>query len=109
MTPLPLIHPAGDCSGCGMCCAEIGTPPFTHTEGDEPPPHLAWDFELHEWRGEQGLPCLWFDPAARTCLHYADRPQVCREFAVGSHACRRWRHLGRKCESPPPADEEDGY
>jgi Fe-S-cluster containining protein len=42
-------------------------------------------------RGYHGLPCLWLDPQTRTCRHYEHRPEVCREFEVGSADCRRWR------------------
>lgn len=34
------------------------------------------------------LPCVWFDPAARRCLHYEQRPEACRNFEVGSELCR---------------------
>ncbi len=107
--PLPLIHPSGSCTGCGACCAQIGTPPFTYCEGDRPPAELAWDIDAHALRFDNMLPCLWYDPATRTCRHYEYRPAVCREFVVGSNACRSWRSVAALCEAPPPPNEEDGH
>jgi Fe-S-cluster containining protein len=38
-------------------------------------------------RGAEGNPCLWFDPEARRCRFYEHRPEVCRDFEVGSEDC----------------------
>ena len=39
-------------------------------------------------RGQEGPgPCLWYDAAALRCRHYQWRPQVCRDYAVGSPSC----------------------
>ena len=42
---------------------------------------------------EDGLdgPCTWWDPETKLCRHHQHRPQVCRDFEVGSVACLDWR------------------
>ena len=135
MTPLPLLHPAGACGDCGLCCTEIGTPPgfaafFPRSGGISDADRASDDYGhlmsapvaarielLHYYaavdRGETedrsayAVPCLWYDPVAKACRHYEHRPQVCREFRPGSCACRRWRAGGGLCDQPPPDDEED--
>lgn len=116
-TELPVL----DCSNCGACCTHVGTPPgfagFFPRAGHAVPEHWkTWpDYrtlaaapervraELAAYyaaldRGETAdrcrdeLPCLWYDPAARTCRHHAHRPQVCREFEVGGEDCLRARN-----------------
>jgi len=34
------------------------------------------------------LPCVWFDPDARQCRYYYQRPEAFRKFEVGSVLCR---------------------
>lgn len=41
--------------------------------------------------GELDGPCSWFDAQSRLCQHHEFRPQVCREFQVGSRGCLDWR------------------
>jgi Fe-S-cluster containining protein len=36
---------------------------------------------------DDDMPCLWFDEQSRRCRHWEHRPQVCRDFAVGSGYC----------------------
>jgi Fe-S-cluster containining protein len=38
----------------------------------------------------EGVPpggCLWFDRAKKACLHYDERPEVCRQFELGGEEC----------------------
>ena len=41
--------------------------------------------------GELDGPCIWFDTDTRRCKHHEHRPQVCRDFEVGSQDCLDWR------------------
>ncbi len=36
-------------------------------------------------------PCFWFDMESRQCKNHPYRPQVCRDFEVGSETCHQWR------------------
>jgi len=74
------------CQGCGLCCLEQGTPPFTRDGEDRPPVELDWPREEGD-RYDRGLPCLWLDLETLRCRHYAIRPQVCREFELGGKVC----------------------
>ena len=83
------------CAGCGLCCAEQGTPPFTRFGDDRPPPELDWDVETHAGRYDEGLPCLWYDTTTKRCRHYEHRPQACREAVVpGDEICNGFRADG---------------
>jgi len=84
--------PDDPCGGCGLCCAEQGTPPFTRCDDDCPPPELEWDVETHAGRYDDGLPCLWYDTEDKRCRHYDHRPQACREAVVpGDESCDGFR------------------
>lgn len=96
---LPIID---NCSGCGACCLHLDTPPFHGYEWpadeDECGPEMWALFkeieaiESTQTRlDENGGPCLWFDPVARRCKHYDDRPWMCIDFEVGGEACRAFR------------------
>jgi len=87
VNPLPVLN----CDHCGVCCRQIGTPPFTGIDGDEPPPWLEWDVNRHCDRLDRRLPCIWYDEPTRRCRHYEHRPQVCREFEIGSPDCLEFR------------------
>lgn len=131
---LPL--PVADCSGCGACCTEIGTPPgfavFFPPPGHEVPASYRewpdWGYlaaappavrdELAAYyaavdRGEvadrSGYPvaCLWYDPVARACRHYEYRPEVCRDFRANSYSCRRWRAAAGLGPVPDPSEAGD--
>jgi len=45
------------------------------------------------WRDDpkNPQPCLWFDAEMRRCRHYEHRPDICREFEIGSKECLAWR------------------
>ena len=45
--------------------------------------------------GELDGVCVWFDQEKRICKHHEHRPNVCRDFQVGSKDCLDWRkHYG---------------
>ena len=90
------------CDGCGLCCEKIGSPVLLYAsrpeiQGLHPfrPSGLpeALILEIDETfsglrRGEEPQEqCLWFDPEKRRCKHYEWRPQVCRDYELGSEAC----------------------
>lgn len=106
---LPIVKPTS-CQNCGACCGHMGYPPFVPMYED--PEHLTnsdpeW-LELREShpelaaeclqgakdrRGDKELPCLWLDPVTKGCRHYEHRPQVCRDFEMGSEDCVGHRQL----------------
>lgn len=95
MTPLPVIADAKTCpDGCGLCCAEMGTPPMLMDEYAALPPALQWDRDAHHDRYGDALPCLWFDTEAKRCKHYEHRPLTCREAVVpGDEDCTLFRKV----------------
>src|SRR5262245_40369386 len=113
MTPLPRVDEGRvTCEGCGVCCTYVGAPPghfaaFASPDWDgwwlaDTDDHVIWRampqalrdelrafYATEEGRRRSGsrLPCIWYDGAARRCLHHAHRPQVCRDFEVGGPGC----------------------
>jgi Fe-S-cluster containining protein len=89
-----MIAEAKTCpDGCGLCCAEQGTPPMLMDEYHALPSALQWDREAHGDRWSDSLPCLWFDAEAKRCKHYEHRPLTCREFAPGEEGCGLFRRV----------------
>jgi uncharacterized protein len=92
------------CEGCGVCCERVGYPPFL-IQIPEADARFASLQELFpdradevlqaaaERRRENGLPCVWLDPATKRCRHYELRPRICREFELGSPKCLELRWL----------------
>ena len=88
------------CRDCGACCAEMNSPPFMpeHFDGTELnalPVDVREDFldgmrarNRDDW--PDNVPCFWLTDDLR-CKHYNHRPEICREFEVGSEACQGWR------------------
>lgn len=113
MDQLPIIN----CDDCGACCATMCSPPgyvaiIAATERgqqDEWPVALdvirvgllppEADKLLRDYieRGRRDgfpkddQPCIWLDLETKRCRFYEDRPQICRDFEVGSEGCRSWR------------------
>jgi Fe-S-cluster containining protein len=99
---LPVVE---SCDGCGgSCCRHMVMPPFVRMDGDPEWAALARDHpELHaeldadvdrrrrenDWPDE--APCTWLDLETGRCRHHEQRPQICREFEVGSDACLHHR------------------
>ena len=95
-----------DCEGCGACCLHMGFPAYL-TEESPSGPEPAWKNLPDDLRAEilesmegykpriTGLdgPCTWFDPETKSCRHHEHRPQVCRDFQIGSPECRDWRRV----------------
>lgn len=75
----------------------MGTPPFLGFEIYELPSGLR--DEVLDWinnrpeREMSNLPCYWYDQETRKCKQYAHRPQLCRDFEVGSESCIRFREI----------------
>jgi Fe-S-cluster containining protein len=107
------------CNNCGLCCMHMRTPPF-YGEGDPSwaalPPELRAEIDQwvplepgtsprHDWMvAHDGPvnPCIWLDLVTGRCRHYEHRPDVCREFEVGSTSCRESRFLvGLTCKGMP--------
>lgn len=92
------------CAGCGACCTVVTSPPFRRVfdgageeawerlrrERPDLVAEIAADAQARRLAGalSYGSPCLWYDPAARTCRHYDLRPRACQEFALGGTDCR---------------------
>jgi Fe-S-cluster containining protein len=98
--PLPILDPADPCGGClGSCCRVVTRPPFhvmedpewTRLRAERPDLAAGLDDDLDRRSAAGGpwedTPCLWLDPAAGRCRHYAYRPAICRDFAPGSEEC----------------------
>lgn len=100
------------CEGCGACCLEQSAPPgyISYLTGiaslddgtDDAarvralPAELRAELERYialpvSRERPDGEVCLWFDPVARQCKHYDLRPEICREFEMGSDFCHSWR------------------
>ena len=114
---LPVLSSAEDrptsCEGCGACCRRNGSPPLLFnsglgTAGHHPlrPPGLPAELiaevdaaflGLHRGQEPPG-PCIWLDAATDRCRHYDWRPQVCRDYAIGSPSCLHDRAEDRRAE-----------
>ncbi len=100
------------CKGCGACCQHVGFPLGYMAIIDSKAgyglcpedaeriaalPEEAKEIYVHAKaaveRGEHddNGPCCWLDPVTRACRWYEYRPQVCREFEIGSWDCIRIR------------------
>ena len=87
------------CNGCGVCCMHMGSPPFIPSEESRLPPEIKASLDAvretqrlqYQTHGTDYTPCGWFDMETRQCRHHEHRPDVCREFEVGSEYCRNMR------------------
>ena len=116
MPPTATLPTVSDCEGCGVCCLHMGYPTYIR-ESDTGPGEPAWqdlpanlkqellrDIERYEppAAGQLDGPCTWFDQQTRRCKHHQHRPQVCRDFQVGSRNCLDWRrHYQNRILSRP--------
>lgn len=100
-----------NCDGCCSCCMEQGSPPGyaavllnpdawpidtgDHARVAELPLSAKNDLDQYllglDRRSHPEGPCCWLDTKSRRCRYYEHRPQICREFEVGSFECREWR------------------
>jgi Fe-S-cluster containining protein len=58
---------------------------------------VQWFNRQDPWRAEYVTPCYFLELATRKCLIYPHRPQVCRDFTPGSHACKELRRAFAPC------------
>lgn len=119
MTALPVVS----CIGCGACCLEQHSPPGyvgvlsgVWTDPDDVarvnnlPPALRKELEDYAELIRRGEPhpnhgvCIWFDQETLGCKHHEHRPEICRDFEIGSPACHRWRSEYGVHESPRVTD-----
>lgn len=98
---LPMVE---SCDGCGACCTGQAALPVHlagHTAGAflvvALPDALRLEllatvdrFNRDGWPADDSA-CIWYDAATQRCRHYEYRPNVCRDLAVGSDGCHRWR------------------
>lgn len=106
-----MLDVLNSCDGCGgQCCRHMVMPPFVpyfeHTmflKNEEfsslkrRRPDLVAELKAeyerkqreHDWPEE--APCLWLDQATGRCKHYAERPEICRDFDRGSPECLTFR------------------
>jgi len=82
------------CDNCGVCCSELGTPPFLGFEIFKLPVDLK-DEVLKKGFGDDkiGQPCYWWDPKTKKCTQHKNRPQLCRDFKAGSDSCLAFRRF----------------
>lgn len=97
----PIALPVLSCERCALCCREQTEPPYLPTELDVLPRELRRQIEQQQadpqTGGSKPAGCYWLGPDGK-CLHYEQRPLVCREFEMGGEDCLtlRVQHL------PPP-------
>ncbi len=65
----------------------------------------AWVFSPRRQQYGDDLPCCWMDTFECRCRHYALRPLICRDFKVGSQACRDQREAAGLSVAGMPAAE----
>lgn len=93
------LQAAVECSGCGVCCMHMSLPPYNAAEEADLPKEVAFDLghcrdakRMQEnAHGILDQSCAFFDWTTRRCIHYDHRPQVCKDFEVGSYDCREIR------------------
>jgi len=108
MTPMKL-EVVRDCDNCGACCRHMVMPPFLpdfHAPENRNEefdafkaewPALAaelraeYERKMREDEWPESAPCFWYDAAAGRCKHHEARPEICRDFEVGSESCLSWR------------------
>ena len=78
------------CTSCDAVCCRLTV---VVQPGDDVPRHLV-ERDEHGLevmaRNEEGW-CVAIDPLRLDCTIYGRRPAICREFAMGSRACRAER------------------
>ena len=87
------------CNDCGLCCQTCGPrPPVCSLEEV---PHRLQVEVVASGGTDQEAPCMWYDARSHRCVHYEDRPLVCREFLVGGLHCIgfRWRAAQQQVEA----------
>jgi Fe-S-cluster containining protein len=136
MNARELVHggrvnlPVLSCAGCGKCCENQPSPPG-YAFCFPPPGRLdAETLASADYRrvlrmpgdlrealsayyarpdNDDDAPCLWLDVQTRQCRHYRWRPDCCREFRLGSAACRRMRaEAGLEKFVPSPITAGEG-
>ena len=85
------------CNKCGVCCNHLEIPPFY---GPDDPSFIRLPQRLKDeideyiysplYKGED-IPCIWLDRSSGKCKNYEHRPNICKNFLVGSESCRGMR------------------
>lgn len=80
-----------NCNGCGLCCQNQPSPPFTCDEDEDwksLPQELKDEIDTYVMspRYNDTHPCFWLDGNGR-CRHYEHRPEICRDYELGGEAC----------------------
>ena len=107
MTPPALTF---ECDSCGACCktfpvfaseADALRVPRIREEARTLPEHLAspeYRYQLYPLPFHNS--CCWLDEN-NLCMHYCNRPDVCREFKAGSEQCQEARRRHGIAELQP--------
>ena len=87
--------PVLNCDDCGVCCSEMGTPPFVRHEIYDLPPQLRdeilkWEIKEPD-RENSEKSCYWWNSETGHCKQYDYRPTTCRDFEVGCDSCLSYR------------------
>jgi len=87
--------PVLNCDNCGVCCSEIGVPPFVRHEIFDLPEELRNEVFAYEEsepnRENSKKPCYWWDSTTKKCTQYENRPQTCQDFEPGCVSCLSYR------------------
>lgn len=100
-----MTSPVANCDGCGACCMGQNLVPLSdislaRLEGIAPPrivpTHLVAQLETiirGPLSGCGDEPCVWLNRGTGKCKHHKFRPDICRNFEVGSENCLRRRRM----------------
>src|SRR6187399_2808188 len=97
-------EPKLNCDGCSACCLSVGHPPFLLQLNEGVPEPIGGEDSCDDLRrlgaapaaaqatylkhlGTINAPCSWLDMVNRRCRYYDFRPDICRNFEVGSRWC----------------------
>ena len=88
MVRQPSSLPVLSCDHCAWCCKEQIEPPYLPTELDVLPRELRRQIDQHrpDLSAKDPPGCYWLGADGK-CLHYDQRPLVCREFEMGGEDC----------------------
>jgi len=87
-----------DCGGCTSCCQFCNVPPFQSIEElmeQTDLPNNIRDPIIRYWATLNAVPspgpCVWLQGGF--CVHWEQRPRICRDFEIGGEMCRLYQQM----------------